>query len=73
MDISQLPIAISLLSLSAALLKQSWNGKKSNNGCYVKKEDCHTAMDSIDKRLDDFRGHFDTRIDDLKDTIKNGK
>ena len=73
MDISQIGIVVSVVSVSVAVLRQSWNGKKNNSNCFVKRDDCHNAMDSVNKRLDDFRGHFDTRIDDLKDTIKNGK
>ena len=57
-DLSQIPIAISLLSLSFAVVKTSWDGKKNNknsdcNPNYVKRDDCHRAMDSLNVRIDD--------------------
>ena len=76
-DLSQAPIAIALISLSGALLKQSLNGKKSNNGCYVKRDDCHNAMDnqtnSFNTRIEDLKDHIDTRLNDVITLLKNGK
>ena len=77
MDISQIGIAVSLVSVSIAVIKQSWNGKPKCNGDYVKRDDCHRAMDEQGKKIDiiktDITNHFDTRFEDLKDFIKNGK
>lgn len=85
MDVSQIGIAVSLLSVSIAVIKTSWDGKKNNKGgnCnpnYVKRDDCHSAMDSINKRIDDHNLALNTRIGDLCskvdmaiNLIKNGK
>ena len=50
------------------------------NNKYVKKDDCHYAMDSINKRLDDHNSAINVRVDDLigkvdmiVDLLKNGK
>ncbi len=71
MDITNIGLAISLVSISLAILKISLNGKKNN---YVKRIDCHQAMNIqnnfFDKRMEDLKNHIDRRIDDLKDFIK---
>lgn len=80
MDISQYLYGVSLLSVSIAVVKQSWDGKKSNYPNYVKRDDCHNAMDNINKRIDDHNMALNTRIGDLcgkidmvVTLIKNGK
>ena len=68
MDIPQginVAAVISLVGLCMRLAK--------TNGAYVKRQDCHDAQNGIGKRIDDLRSHLDTRIDDLKDAIKNRK
>ena len=46
-----------------------WNGRGNKNGKYVRQEECHQAQDNINRRLDDFRDHMDTRFNDIKDLI----
>jgi len=38
----------------------------------VSRHECHSAQKAIGKRIEDLSGHIDTRIDDLKDFIRNG-
>ena len=49
--------------------------KKDNPGDrFVTKENCHIAMDSYSRRLDELKEFIAVRIDDLKDYInKNGR
>ena len=69
--IYHLGIGVSLLSVSVAVLKQGWNGKKNNNN-YVRRPECHAAQEGIKGKIEDLRSHIDTRFEDLKDTI-NGR
>lgn len=80
MDLSNAPIAIALISLSGALIKTAWNGKKNNSNCYVNRDECHTAMDGINQRIADSKESLHKRIDDVCDKVdlvvtllKNGK
>ena len=41
------------------------------NGTYVRTETFQVEVKSINKRIDDFQEHMDTRFDDLKETFKN--
>lgn len=45
---------------------------KISNG-NVKRPECHNAMNSFNKRIEDLKDHIDTRFEDIKDFIKNGK
>ena len=65
MDISQIGIAIAMMSVSIAVLKLNGNNKK--NSDYVKRPECHRSMDNL-------KEHISERFEDLKDFItKNGK
>ena len=74
MDATQIGIVVSLFSISIAVLKISRNG---NNKDFVKRPDCHSAMDTqinmFNQRMDDLKSHIDTRFEDIKDFIKNRK
>ena len=79
MDISQLPIAISLISLSAAIVKQSWDRKNGNGSIdiklkdYVPREVCHLAMKNIADKQDVIKLDLDEIKQDVKTILKNGK
>lgn len=71
-DISQWMFGASLLSISIAVLKlNNGNGKLKE---FIRRPECHSAMDGIKEKIGDLKNHIDTRIEDLKDfLIKNGK
>lgn len=75
MDISEIGLVISVVSVAGAVVKQSFDMKKFSNpnGKYVKREDCHEAMkdqtECFDKKFDDLKGYMKDRFDDLKDLI----
>ena len=63
MDISEIGIVISVISVSIAVLKQSWDGKKNNknSNCdklkdYVPREVCHLAMKNLEDRIGEVKG-----------------
>jgi len=62
-DIAIYGVAVSLISISIAVIKSS------KNGCYVKKDACHSAMESQDKRIDDLKAYIADRFDDIKALI----
>jgi len=58
---------VSLVGLCVAMFRQ--NGKKNNNykpNGFVKREDCHSAMDSLNTRINDLSGKMEMAIDLLK-------
>ena len=64
-------IGIVSLVLICLGLVRLMNGRLKNK---VGKDACHTAQGAVRQRIDDLQNHLDTRIDDLKDFIKeNGK
>lgn len=75
MDISEIGIVASLFSISVAVLKLNRSNNKFNN--YVKQPECHQAQERIRQEIhslkEDLKEHFNIRIDDLKDYIKNNK
>lgn len=52
---------ISLVSLCAKLA----NGNNKRLDDYVKRPDCHDAMNNINIRIDDLKDHIDKRVDDV--------
>jgi len=75
-DYTEVGIVISLASLSFAILKMNFKKNANNKDCphnFVKKEDCHTAMESINQRINDLDKHITQRLEDIKDLIKNKK
>ena len=59
---------LGLVGICLALVRMM-NGRLKNK---VTRPECHQAQDAVKQRIDDLQGHIDTRIDDLKELIKNG-
>ena len=60
---------VSLVGLCWAMFKKS-----NNKNCihdFVKREDCHQAMDGINTRIEDLDKHLTNRLEDIKDLINN--
>lgn len=73
MNVSEIGLGISLLSVSVAVVKQSFDIKKfaNPNGKYVKKDDCHEAHRSLEKFLDGKFSDTNKRIDDFIKATEN--
>ncbi len=60
---------MNLFGLEINVPKKEPNGHK--HDCFVKREECHTAMEGIKENIDvqitALRTHIDTRFEDFKD------
>ena len=64
-------VQLSILGGFCLGLYRMSNGHLKNK---ISKGECHTAQEGVARRIDDLRGHIDSRLEDLKDVVlKNGK